>query len=57
MVSVTNKPLMLSDIMLNIVMLNVAMLGVVAPTERHKELDWLSSKYFKRRHDTQHNDV
>jgi hypothetical protein len=31
MLSVTNKPLMLSVIMLNAVMLNVVMLNVVAP--------------------------
>jgi hypothetical protein len=35
MLSVTNKPIMLSVVMLNVVMLSVVMLNVVAPNYDH----------------------
>ena len=37
MLSVTNKPLMLSVIMLSVIMLNVIMLSVVAPFEQRQK--------------------
>jgi hypothetical protein len=34
MLSVTNKPIIMSVVMLNVIMLNVIMPSVVAPTQR-----------------------
>jgi hypothetical protein len=37
MLSVANKPVMLSGIMLNVVMLSVVMLNVIAPTQEGQD--------------------